>query len=523
MKQNATDLLCLLALLLAGLVLASSRYREGIDLGDEGFLAAGAARVLAGEVPQRDFFSLQPPLSFYTGALALETLGPSLGSLRELGLVLHLAVIALVYGLARAVSGPAIAFVAASPSIVLGLPLFGFVPYAVWHGITFSLASACLVLRGSITGRRGWSLAAGMAGGLAVLSRHDQGGYLALAVGAFALALRGSAGESRAHSAGMFRSWSTGAAIVLVPCAIYWLAAGALSGMFRQLVLFPLTTYAQTSGLPMPWFLSGQALSERLLVAAFYVPAGIVALALAVLLRRVRRSRFGPPEARALFVAALAGLFYLQVLTRSDLFHLAITLPPAFALGAWLLETAAAGLARSIRGRAGRSPTRSHRAASAMVCVGAAVAAGTLGPTLGRAFLPARDPQARVVALDRAGVRVDPTLAQDLESMVAWIHRCAEPGQPILCLPYQPVFYFLADRRNPTSWNYLWEGDQGDEDHRELVRQAEADPPAVVVVFDQTGFGRLAPILASYLHRDYRAVFDSPVVTIHVPRARPDH
>jgi hypothetical protein len=32
------------------------------------------------------------------------------------------------------------------------------------------------------------------------------------------------------------------------------------------------------------------------------------------------------------------------------------------------------------------------------------------------------------------------------------------------------------------SWNYLWPGDQAEEDHQALIRQARHDPPALVLI-----------------------------------------
>lgn len=48
-------------LLVFGLAIAVPRYLHEPIFGDEGFLASGADRVLLGELPNRDFVSLQPP------------------------------------------------------------------------------------------------------------------------------------------------------------------------------------------------------------------------------------------------------------------------------------------------------------------------------------------------------------------------------------------------------------------------------------------------------------------------------
>src|SRR5690242_13353512 len=81
-SRVVVNLLCLGLLLSFAVAIAYPRWRAWIDWRDEGLLAYGAVRVLNGEVPHRDFVSLQPPLSYYTAAIVFKLLGTSLLSLR---------------------------------------------------------------------------------------------------------------------------------------------------------------------------------------------------------------------------------------------------------------------------------------------------------------------------------------------------------------------------------------------------------------------------------------------------------
>ncbi len=80
-------------LLAFGLAIAVPCYLHGPIFGDEGFLASGADRVLLGELPNRDFVSLQPPFSFYAVTFVFKFLEPAPAVLRRLGLVLQEAVL----------------------------------------------------------------------------------------------------------------------------------------------------------------------------------------------------------------------------------------------------------------------------------------------------------------------------------------------------------------------------------------------------------------------------------------------
>src|SRR5438128_10374217 len=95
------DLLCAALLLAFAVAIAYPRWRAGIDWRDEGLLAYGAARVAGGEIPHRDFVSVQPPLSYYTAAALFKISGTSLATLRTFGLALFLLLPLLIYGVAR--------------------------------------------------------------------------------------------------------------------------------------------------------------------------------------------------------------------------------------------------------------------------------------------------------------------------------------------------------------------------------------------------------------------------------------
>src|SRR5436190_23810917 len=121
---HVCDLIFPLLLLAAGLWIGLPRHRCKVEFGDEGLVAYGAERVCEGQQPNRDFFSLQPPLSHYAGAAAFKLLGTSLGSLRVLGLGLYVVIPLLIYSLARNLLRPGLALAAAGPALVMGLPYF---------------------------------------------------------------------------------------------------------------------------------------------------------------------------------------------------------------------------------------------------------------------------------------------------------------------------------------------------------------------------------------------------------------
>ena len=506
-KALSGELAGITLLLVVCLVVGLPRFSSNLDLSDEGFLAYGTVRVMQGQVPNLDFVSLQPPLSFYTTALVFKMLGTSLLSMRVLGLALHVVIVWLIYGIARCLTGRRLALAAALPATVLGLPFFTFIPYAVWQGIAASLGAALLFLRAaSATGSRVWlAFPAGLLTAAAILFRHDQGCYLAVSLVAFLLLLKAVKAEPHLkpplrHLTGF---WLLGLGTLFVPFAVYWVAKGAWPDILKQLVIFPLTTYAKTSSVPYPSVLKEPALQGKA-IAAFYFAPPVVEVAMAVWLgRKVIRRGLQLLDTAPFFILIWAGLYYLQVLARSDPHHLLTTLPPFFVLCAtgW----------RAVLEAVGSRPQTQRTSAVTR----AGIVASGLAGALVLAFLiltvpyfvPGALPRTETLQLERGGTRK--LGANNLKKFIERVQSYAPPNRSILCLPYQPMFYFLCERRNPTRWNYLWPGDQTPEEHQALIRQAEADPPAVVVITEEEDMRRYAPEVLDYVHTAFRLAFSA--------------
>ncbi len=486
------------ALFVAGVVamVAVPRFLHGPIWGDEGFLAFGAERVLAGEIPNRDFVSLQPPFSFYAVATAFALFGTNLVVLRSVGLALALAVGLAAYALALCFARPTAAALAVAPFAVCGLALQKFVPFAVWFGVLFCLLSGALLLAADRRDRPAWAAGAGALAALALLSRHDQGLYLCLASGLF-LGLRvllrekiPAGGEPDANARAIPLAWIGGLGLTsLVPLGL-WLATGSFPAAFEQLVAFPLTRYAETSAIDWPRFGDDGALLPTLFYYAPMVAVGGLGIAL---VRSARGAAHAGTHVPALaFLLALTALFYAQVATRSDLFHLVIALPPCF-------------VALAVAFDAGRRVGAAHG-----VGIGAlALLAGTsaaIGLVASPHFLAPLAEDARPLDVPRGGVWLSEFEAQQYERLVGYVDRRVDEDAAILALPYQPIFNFMVNRRSPTRWLYLWAGDQTPEDHARLLAEAEADRPTLVVLDRPERLRESAPEIVAWVEAHYAPI-----------------
>ena len=147
---------------------------------DEGLLAHGAERVLAGELPHRDFDEVYTGGLDYVHAAALEVLGFRLRSLRLVLLLASLACVPVFFGIAARFLQPLAAGALVLVAGIWSLPSY-FAPLPSWYVLFLALASLAALLRALDTGRRRWLFLAGFAGGLAFLVKSVGGVYIGAA------------------------------------------------------------------------------------------------------------------------------------------------------------------------------------------------------------------------------------------------------------------------------------------------------------------------------------------------------
>jgi len=504
-SARLTDPLCAVLLLSFALTIAYPRWRAGIDWRDEGLLAYGAVRVTQGEIPHRDFVSVQPPLAFYTTAGVFKLFGTSLASLRIFGLSIFLLLPLLIYGISRNLTGPILSFAAAAPACVLGLPYFSFVPLAVWQGIAASLAAVLFFIPAALSKQQWLALPAGLLTAVSLFLRHDQALYTITSIFALliALHLRRHDSISRASLKRILLFWLAGIAIVFIPSIMVWWKLGALPETFRQLILFPITTYRKTSWLPFPKLIARRSVLDTATVLLFYIPPFVQAIATLYVLQSLFRRRFCRREAILIFLVVWSTLFYLQVATRSDQTHLLMTLPPFFLLAAfgWSIV---------------RETIANYRMIDISISSLFAILVTSFLWVLRPVVLPDVTLANEQLTLGRGGVRIQQ--AGVVVDFVQRLQASVPPTRSILALPYQPMFYFLCERRNPTRWNYLWPGDQTARDHERLIKEAEGDPPAVVLLSEQRKLAAFAPAIVEYVEAHYIRANEGGSLAIYVRR-----
>ncbi len=257
-----------------------------------------ALRVLNGEVPYRDFWTMYAPGSFSALALAFAVFGRELLVSNLLGIATSAAAVAAFYRLAKTTCG---ALPAAGLAALVAVAFLG-TGYA--DGFTSYPPALLLILlgahRASVRSHlpgSAWAVAPGLYLGAAALFKHDVAAYAALALGGAMIATRFQAGRTRAWLptvvfASVFSGLLAAAAGILV-------ALGAGRAAWIDLVQFPLTDFRYVRGeyFPLvPYIRASLVETVREFIGWGICNIPLLALVIGLVAFRHRRRLKNPPQ-----------------------------------------------------------------------------------------------------------------------------------------------------------------------------------------------------------------------------------
>jgi hypothetical protein len=428
----------LLAVVLAGLLVG---VRRPVGFHDEGYVLFGASRILAGELPYRDFWLVYAPAQFYVVAALFRAFGTSVLVARLYDTLVRLALLVAVYRVSRRLVGPAAALAPAAVAF-LSLASIGFYGYPVLPALALVLASVECLLRRFAGGGAGTALTAGALLGAAATFRQDIGGAGIIVEGAVLAAFAWAADGSPARAGRALLPFVAGVATVLVVTTGLLVRAVPARELWWDMVVFPTTVLHETRRLPLPAFpssLAGGVVTPFLLV---FAPPAVFAAALCALATPLRR--WGTAV-----LALLGSVLFALALNRIDDVHV---------LQAAIVAAMVATVLVSDLARVAPRP---------LWLGAAALAAGLFGAPY--VVLPA----ARLVRLARAYVApTDPSTlpanagvsaVEDQEAAVRWVQAHTAPDERVLVANSRHdrifvndlMFYVLAARGTVTRHHSL--------------------------------------------------------------------
>jgi hypothetical protein len=316
---------------------------------DEGIILTGAMRVMAGQVPHRDFYANYGPAQFYILAILFKVFGPSILVERLFDIAVKASLVLVIYLLLSRYVRPWIVF-ATCGAIVFWL--FGLFDSS--YGLAMipaSLANALAIIllvsgfQPYLSKRR--VIATGAITGVATLFRYDTGIAL-IAVSTCIIALASYRAMDEAWPrlrtfASMVTAYIFGLAVVVLPSAAYYLSVAPIHPLLHDIILYPSKYYHAGRKLPFPPITVKQFDN-----AVIYSIILLVVIALWISLTWLfRTSKSGESilrqQSAKLYMFLLAfgvlGLaMYGKGLVRVHLIHLYLALIPAVLILAILLE-----------------------------------------------------------------------------------------------------------------------------------------------------------------------------------------
>jgi len=246
-SEQSIDRIILAAVFLSAILLFSFQWTSGLA-GDVSIV--GAERVLAGDIPYRDFWTMYSPGHFYLLALLFYFFGSHIVVSVVAGTVVTSAAAASLYLLARKCGGALFSALTCVAIFVAAMLNAGYYRYFGSYPITIFLVFVGLYFLVSyLHDTESWFLfAAGCFVGIAIVTKHDVGIYTAVFSTAGLTAFhflrnRGSSGYDNLPP--FFSSlavYFAGIALLSVPAYLYFaLVAG--SDTVRDLIIFPLTDF----------------------------------------------------------------------------------------------------------------------------------------------------------------------------------------------------------------------------------------------------------------------------------------
>jgi dolichyl-phosphate-mannose-protein mannosyltransferase len=527
-KSELKQIVSLAITVIAGAAAYGLFFGRGIWLSVIGYSVSPAERVLAGEVPYRDFLYNYTPGTLWVNALLMKLFGATMMTVNGGLLVFKLAALLAVFWLARRLVSHWAALIPVALTLGwLGHKyIYGVVP--TQYSMLFVLLGLNFMLSFDKGGGRTWLFLSGVSVGLVLVFKYNVG-FALLGTGTIIVIIREVIQQSddtpflrrviAAIRVSVFY-WA-GFALVAGALAVYLAQQDALAAMIdhfrrhageysemravglpRPLLVVPAgvaLALALALGLAVlhkssRWFdvylvlliatgsaiilIPGRAYTIKVSGTALvaYVPPLLFAIAGFWSFQQIRQGAHDRASTKEswgrIAPVAIVTLFalgaYMEMYPRADYYHLVRLLPVIFLLALLLISRSVPALTAYFQGRL-RSPRR-----SALLCASIPLTF-LLAMGVKDTWRPHFDSSLRFVdrtpvALDRAeGILVGRKQANLINGLAEIIKSNSATGDYIFSFAQRGTgLYFLADRRNPT--RFVWWRSVGlDERDRQLV------------------------------------------------------
>jgi hypothetical protein len=496
-----------LAFLVVGTVFAW-QGNKGFNLWDEGFLWYGAQRVVAGDVPIRDFMAYDPGRYYWSAAFmslsgnsGIMTLRVAAAIFQTIGLFVGLLMIA------RSGRKQNLVYVILSAAI---LESWMFLYYKAFdYSMAIFLIGVLTFLIENPTGRRYFLTGLGV--GLAAVFGRNHAVYGAAGSIGVMLWLR----IKQVSGPGFFKGfalWATGVTLGSTPILGMALLIPGFAVAFFESVRFLFEIKATNLPLPIPWpwvvnftALPPDEAIRQVLIGLFFIGTvvfGVLSI-IWVVIQRLYRRRVSSTLVAASFLA-LPYAHYAY--SRADVGHLSLGIYPLLLGCLVLLATQAAGTKWPL---------------ALLLCT-----ASVWTMLVNYPGWKCRTNKWVNIKISGADLRIDPSTASDIELVRNLVHQYAPAGQAFIATPFWPGAYALIGRKSPM-WETYALFHRSRKFEQAEIQRIETANPGFVLILDYPLDGRQAlrfqnshPLIDQYFldHFERLSASPNPNYQIYTPK-----
>ena len=418
-------------------------------IGDEGTLVYGAQIVAQGALPYRDFFEVMGPGSFYFLGLFFKLFGPNILVARAVLLLTASLTVILLYWMTRRVYQGPFELLPSLFYLVISFPLWPATNHH-WDSNFFGLLAIGAFFLWQDRGKW-WLLAlAGILAGLTSCFIQQKGLCLVAALSMVIIinSIRTIDSKPRigVHLGILLGSYAVVGGILI----LFFYFAGGLSDLIYANLIWPLTRYENVNRVPYGYGVKTlyYVYYRQILQEIFSVPMGMF-------LTHPIMLPFFLVLSLPFLLIAFGGFSFLNVSNRSKIFNKALLSYWAIGFAFWISEFHRRDIMHLIYG----SPlllvlffviyNYYLKNKSFLKFIGISLIAGCLILFGGLNSLIAAHPKEKIVTQRGVlyGFEGDPALKFLIEHI--------KPGDYVFIYPYYPMYYFLADIKNPTRYSIL--------------------------------------------------------------------
>jgi len=501
--------------MLLGLVLVVGLFvwegHQGFSLFDEGYLWYGVQRVMAGDVPIRDFQAYDPGRYYWSAGLMSLTRTHGIMAVRETVVILAALALAAALGWLVVIDKKRSHFfyiiICALTLVAWMVPRHKIFDISISIGLVCVLA--CLVRRPSSLNH----FLAGLTVGLAAYFGRNHGLYAALASsGVFLyLALRCEAWSAWSRDV---LSFAVGILIGYLPMVATMLLARGFTSAFVKSIKFLFEVKATNLPLPIPWPWNAQFGSapfvdvlREVLIGLFFISTltfGCISIVY-VLTARWKRRAIHP----LLVACAFCAIPYAHyAFSRADSAHLAQGIFPTL-IGTLALVAS--------------TPTWTRYLLASGLCICSWLLMIPMHPGW-----QCMEPGAcERISIDGDRLLVDRGTANDISLLRHLKNEYASAGQSFFVAPWWPGAYALLDAKSPT-WEIYTPWPRSDAFQHAEIDRIESSKPAFILINDLPLDGRdelryrnTHPLIEQYIRANYTRMTgptDNPAYQIYLPK-----